>query len=140
MSQTAFKKYEVNEEPTDPSQITAGSFTDTGDGTVPGSGGLITIHYLKVGKLYFGFNAYLATSGQVNMVCGPSAGGPNPTSAGMNDTVARLCTKLGITENTRYIGYIYSSSPRVASWSPGGATWSQGNPNESCFVQGILAN
>lgn len=114
--------------------ITSGSFVDTGDGTVPGP---FTVHYQKVGNLYFGFNVYNATLGAVNMVLGGQF--VTPTTY-MDDTVARICTKLGITENTRYIGNIYSGSPRTASWNTGGATWTQSNPNEQQFVIAILAN
>lgn len=122
------------------SNIQSLSFTDVGDGTVPGAAGVITIHYQKIGKLYFGFNAWLATSGQVNMLLGPLTASVNPASAGMNDIVTRVCTILGITENTRYVGYIYSSTPRVAAYNTGTLTWTQGNANDSSFLIGILAN
>lgn len=140
MSQSAFKKYLINQLPDTAGQITEGSFTDVADGTVPGVAGVITIHYFQVGKLYFGFNAYTVTSGQVNMVLGPLQASTNPNSTEMNDVVNRVCAKLGITENTRYVGYIYSQTPRVAAYNPAVPKWTQGNANESEFLRGILAN
>ncbi len=114
--------------PNVPGDITGGAFFDTGDGTVPGP---FTVNYYKVGKLYFGFNVYNATFGQVNMVLGDVNAGI------MNACVARICAQLGITEQARYIGNIYSGTPRGAIWN--GATWTQNNPNEQQFIIGILS-
>ncbi len=123
-----------------PGDIISGSFTDTGDGTTPSSGGIITIHYYKLGNVYFGFNAYTVTSGQVNMVLGPRFVTTNPNDSYMNDVVNRVCSKLGITEAARGVGYIYSGTPRLASYNTVGATWTQSNGNETIFLSYIVAN
>lgn len=123
----------------DPGDVTSGTITDIGSGTVPGSAGVITIHYKKVGNLYFGFNAYTVLTGQVNMVLGPLIASVNPNSAEMDDVVDRVCALLGITEQARYVGFIYSQTPRVAAYYPPGPYWSQGNANETEFLIGILA-
>lgn len=92
MSQSAFKKYSIDQLPNDPSQITSGFVTDTFNGGGPDFSG--DIYYEKVGKLYFNFQT---TGGGLNgCICVTGGGQSNA------DNADRIASLLGLTVNTVY--------------------------------------
>lgn len=93
MSQSAFKKYSINQLPTDPSQITSGFVVDTF--SLGGPDFSARIYYQKVGKLYFGFNNTITLSSTVvGVVCDDGLSNA--------DNADRIATLLGVTVNTIY--------------------------------------
>ncbi len=126
MRNSSLKRFLINQLPTNPGQIIAGSFVD----------GVATIHYNVVGKLYTDFYAVIGGVGY-------PLGGTASIPASSNDTNTRLVTQIGLGFQNNY-GIPEPAVPTtgpIAYYDPGGATWTfepGGTANAHSIQTGLM--
>lgn len=117
MNNSASKKFDITQLPTDPSQITSHTLTDTGMGG--------TLNYLKCGKLIFGI--WIDTGGPDEAVI----------ESGSFTSADRIAFLLGTTVNT-----LYATTGRYNADGEGwnGATWATATLPLGTTILAILLN
>lgn len=121
MNQSTFKKFDLTQLPSNPTQISVGSVVAT-----LGAFGSSTIHYQKVGQLYF--NIYFSNGGGLNVFFENDA-----------TTYAQVAVLLGITVQTIYSMVTYGGY--TAAYTGGGVYPGTVPSNTNRNILGaILAN
>ena len=120
MAQSASNIFIDNSGPTDPSQIVAGTIV-----TTLGTFGSCTIHYEKVGNLYFGI--WFLNGGGLSVLFDTGS-----------DTTTALESIFGITINTLYAGQSYGAY--LADHNGGNWNGTPPNNNTRNIILGFLSN